>query len=67
MNAFEFTIRDKRWCPQRERWCATIGVNGKGFALGRFVDKADAIAARIAGEDRYHGEFAARHGSQKMP
>lgn len=35
------------------RWIATITVNHKRVRLGRFVDKADAIAARLKGEREY--------------
>ena len=52
------------WSSDRERWCAHIAVKGRRMALGRFVRKADAMAARAAAEDKYHGMYAARHGAQ---
>lgn len=48
------------WCKNRERWCAHIAVNKKRMSLGRFVRQEDALAARIAAEQKYQGEFAGR-------
>lgn len=53
------------WDARRERWCASIGANRKKIPLGRFIRREDAIAARRAAEDKYHGSFAARHGAQR--
>lgn len=42
----------------RARWTAEIKVNGRKIFLGRFDDKADAVAARLDAERRHFGEFA---------
>ncbi|WP_416186725.1 HNH endonuclease signature motif containing protein [Fulvimarina sp. 2208YS6-2-32] len=41
------------------KWNADIGIGGRNIHLGRFKDKADAIAARDAAERRHYGDFAA--------
>ena len=46
------------WNKAANKWNAYLSVANKDIHLGSFTDKADAIAARIAGEDLYHGEFA---------
>jgi hypothetical protein len=50
------------FCKTRRRWVAQIKVNGKQRLLGRFLDRQDALAARLAGEEKYFGEFAASKG-----
>ena len=40
------------------RWVAGIGYNNKHIRLGEFIDKADAIVARLKAEKEYYGEFA---------
>lgn len=40
------------------RWRASIRANGKVFFLGYFKLKSQAIAARKAATQKYHGEFA---------
>jgi hypothetical protein len=48
------------WDQDRSKWQAGIHVDGRAIALGRFVAKADAIAARRAAE-REH-DFHPNHG-----
>ena len=43
-----------------KRWEAYITLNRKRKGLGHFVNKQDAINARIEGEKKYFGEFAPR-------
>ena len=45
------------WTNHNKKWCATIGVDGKSIFLGNFVNKEDAIKARIDAENKYYGEF----------
>ncbi len=40
------------------KWTATIKVNTKNVHLGYFAKKEEAIAARIAAEQKYFGDFA---------
>ena len=42
----------------RKKWYAHIGINNKKIKLGRFVNKEDAIRARLRAERQYFGEFA---------
>lgn len=46
------------WNSKIHRWQAKLRVNGIDKYLGSFVNKQDAINARIAGEQKYFGEFA---------
>lgn len=46
------------WNKARNKWYATIGVNGKLINLGRYTNKEDAIKARREAEIKYYGEFA---------
>lgn len=46
------------WNKERSKWVAAIQVDGKMFALGRYVNKEDAIKARLQAEAQYFGEFA---------
>lgn len=41
-----------------EKWTARISINGKSKNLGTFVDKEDAVKARLAAELKYYGNFA---------
>ena len=43
-----------RWNKQREKWHTQIKVGRKTVFLGRFTNLDDAIAARKAGEEKYH-------------
>lgn len=38
-------------------------MNGKYVHLGRFAEYEDAVAARRAAEDAYHGPFAHKKGT----
>lgn len=44
--------------PGRNRWVSFLSVGGKRIWLGSFLTQQEAIAARIAGGERHHGEFA---------
>ena len=46
------------WKEDKQKWSATIGVDGKTVRLGYFDNKDDAIRARLNAEMRYFGEFA---------
>jgi len=45
----------------RGKWAAYIHLQNKRHSLGRFEDKADAIAARKAAEEKLHVAFLERH------
>src|SRR5690606_11618117 len=49
------------WHNQDRRWIAYITINGKFKRLGGFINKDDAIAARLKAEAEY-GLFQKRHG-----
>lgn len=51
-------VKGVSWVAKREKWLARLKVEGKIIHLGEFKDKQLAIAARKAGEDKYHGEYA---------
>lgn len=42
---------------RKDRWVATISVNGESKNLGSFENIDDAIKARKAAEEKYYGEF----------
>lgn len=42
----------------RNKWKASICINHKNINLGRFINKEDAIIARLKAEKEYYGEFA---------
>ena len=46
------------WDNQKNKWKATIWINYKNKYLGRYLDKDDAIRARLKAEAKYYGEFA---------
>lgn len=46
-----------RWYEQRQKWTAHIGFKGKQINLGYFNNLDDAIAARKAGEEKYHKPY----------
>lgn len=48
------------FCKVKKKWYAYIRAHGKSIALGRYHKLEDAIAARLAGEAKYHGDFARR-------
>ena len=49
---------------RHEKWIATIRFQSKNYHLGTFDNIEDAIEARLAGELKYHGEFATQHRSE---
>ena len=53
-SGFIGVTRDNR----RNKWIAQIGINYKTKFLGYFIDKEDAIRARLKAEKEYFGEFA---------
>lgn len=47
------------WVKENKRWDAYLGVNGKRIKLGYFVDKKEAVKARLEAEMKYYGfDFA---------
>lgn len=48
------------WHKQRQKWCAVIISDNRRYWLGLFDEKADAIAARKAAEQRFG--FHENHG-----
>lgn len=46
------------WNSERNKWEAYIKINNKTKHLGRFVDKNDAVKARLKAEKEYYKEFA---------
>lgn len=46
------------WDKNTSKWRANIVVNGKTIQLGRFINKQDAIRARLLAEKHYFGSFA---------
>lgn len=46
------------WVKKEEIWIARIGIDHKKIYLGSFINKDDAIRARLNAEAKYFGEFA---------
>jgi hypothetical protein len=46
------------WAEDCQKWVAFIGMDGKNKKIGRFINKEDAIRARLRAEKEYFGEFA---------
>ena len=46
------------WSEKGKRWIAQIGINKKQIYLGSFVNKDDAIKARMEAELFYFGEYS---------
>lgn len=42
------------WIEKRKKWTARIGFKGKQINLGYFTNIEDAIAARVAAEEKYY-------------
>jgi HNH endonuclease len=55
------------WRTGVNKWRASIRVNNKLLHLGHFDDINDARQARWDAEDKYFGEFAARHSRPRVP
>ena len=49
------------WSKEKQKWITYINMNKKLTYLGGFVDKDDAIKARLQAEANYYGEFAPQH------
>lgn len=47
-------VKGVRFNPQRGKWTAHIGFQGKQINLGYYEKFDDAVAARKAGEEKYH-------------
>lgn len=47
-----------RWRKDRNKWEARITIYGELKHLGLFVNKKDAIVARLEAEDKYFGDFS---------
>jgi hypothetical protein len=47
-----------------KKWRAQIGLNGKNIRLGYFENFEDAVKARLAGEQKYFGEFASTNSNE---
>ena len=46
------------WDKENNKWSARIDIDNKHKRLGRFINKDDAIRARLQAEAKYFGEFA---------
>lgn len=46
------------WNKREKKWVAALKINGKQKPLGYFLNKDDAIKARLRAEKEYFGEFA---------
>ena len=46
------------WSKSHRKWRAYIKIDYKQKGLGEFIDKTDAIKARLESEKKYFGEFA---------
>ena len=49
------------WDKRLEKWRAYITLNGKQIYLGCYINKEDAIKARLDGERKYFGEFSSQN------
>ena len=47
-----------RYKKQENKWCSTLTYNGNRIFLGYFIDKEEAIKARLIAEKKYYGDFA---------
>lgn len=41
------------WDKSRNRWLASLSIDGKSLNLGRFINKKDAVVARKVAEEKY--------------
>lgn len=46
------------WDKKSNKWVVSININKKIHWIGRYIDKNDAIVARLKAEAKYYGEFA---------
>ena len=51
-------ITGVNWNKRDNKWRAYIRYKGKWNYLGQYIDKNNAIVARLKGEQEYFGEFA---------
>lgn len=51
-------VRGVAFDPASMKWMASIGCNGKHYTIGRYNTFDEAVAARLAAEKEYFGEFA---------
>lgn len=51
-----------QWDDSRKKWCAQITVSGKNIHLGRFLTFEEAVASRLAANERFG--FSKRHGEK---
>lgn len=47
-----------QWNKENQNWRAKIKINSVAIDLGSFINKEDAIKARLTAEKKYFGEFA---------
>lgn len=45
------------WREHKQKWAAYIGFQGKQISLGHYESKEEAMAARIAGEEKFHKPY----------
>jgi len=50
-------VRGVHWRPDKERWIATIGFQGKRYYLGSFEELKDAKDTRKVAEEKLHDAF----------
>ena len=43
------------WDKSKNKWAANIRYDGKRYFLGRYIDKNDAVVARLLAEKKYYG------------
>lgn len=53
------------WRNDTLKWSAGIWVNGKHIALGCYEKYDDAVTARLAGENKYFGDFSYTNSRKK--
>jgi len=46
------------WYSSKDKWASGIMLNRKQIHLGYYINKDDAIKARLKAEQQYFGEFA---------
>jgi len=50
-------VKGVYWFKPQQKWKAQICVNKRSIVLGYFATKEEAITARKAAEDKYHGHW----------
>lgn len=51
-------VKGVHWAKERNKWVATLTIDGKQRTLGRFCDIESAKAAVDSARAKHHGEFA---------